>query len=146
LAKYNPRRYLEIGSYEGRSAVFMLNALGQLPGGHVTCIDTWEGSADLPPQAMLGVEERFRANTRTAIAQTPHFVQLRAVKSNSRDALVGLLAAAELFDFVYIDGSHVAADVLSDAVLSFHLLHVGGLLVFDDYLWSAEPIAERNPL
>jgi hypothetical protein len=37
------------------------------------------------------------------------------------------------FDLIYVDGSHMAADVLSDAIMSFHLLRVGGALVFDDY-------------
>ncbi len=38
------------------------------------------------------------------------------------------------FDMVYIDGSHIASDVLLDATMSFQLLKVGGLLIFDDYL------------
>ena len=39
------------------------------------------------------------------------------------------------FDFIYIDGSHQAADVLSDAVNAFKLLRPGGIMCFDDYLW-----------
>jgi predicted O-methyltransferase YrrM len=39
------------------------------------------------------------------------------------------------FDVIYIDGSHYAADVLSDAVLSFPLLKSGGIMIFDDYQW-----------
>ena len=34
---------------------------------------------------------------------------------------------------VYIDGSHLASDVLRDAVLAWDLVKVGGLIVFDDY-------------
>jgi predicted O-methyltransferase YrrM len=41
----------------------------------------------------------------------------------------------EIFDFIYIDGSHNAADVLEDAVLSWRLLKPGGILTFDDYEW-----------
>jgi predicted O-methyltransferase YrrM len=50
------------------------------------------------------------------------------------------------FDFIYIDGSHQAPDVLVDAILSFKLLRVGGLIVFDDYLWSEKGVADRDPL
>ena len=46
----------------------------------------------------------------------------------------------------HVDGSHQAADVLLDAVLSFQLLRLGGLLIFDDYLWSMEPVGTQDPL
>jgi predicted O-methyltransferase YrrM len=41
-----------------------------------------------------------------------------------------------LYDFIYIDGSHIAKDVLTDACMAWPLLKQGGLLVFDDYLWG----------
>ena len=34
-------RYLEIGSYEGNSALYVSN---NFPKGHVTCVDFWEAS------------------------------------------------------------------------------------------------------
>jgi hypothetical protein len=40
---------------------------------------------------------------------------------------------------IYIDGSHQAPDVLSDATLSFPLLKVGGTMIFDDYTWRSVP-------
>ncbi len=43
------------------------------------------------------------------------------------------------FDFVYIDGSHQAPDVLLDAILGFEPLRTQGIIVFDDYLWQ-EPL------
>ena len=39
------------------------------------------------------------------------------------------------FDFIYVDGSHQAPDVLFDAVMSFKLLRKNGVIAFDDYLW-----------
>ncbi len=41
-----------------------------------------------------------------------------------------------LYDFVYVDGSHRASDVLTDAVLAWPLLKAGGLLIFDDDGWE----------
>ena len=38
-----------------------------------------------------------------------------------------------MYDFIYIDGSHEAKDVLMDAVLAWGLLKVGGVMAFDDY-------------
>ena len=40
------------------------------------------------------------------------------------------------FDFVYIDASHTEEDVLSDAILSFRFLKLGGTIIFDDYKCS----------
>ncbi|MEW5320248.1 MAG: hypothetical protein WDW38_011333 [Sanguina aurantia] len=41
-----------------------------------------------------------------------------------------------MFDLIYVDGSHMRLDVLTDAVMAWQLLRVGGLLVFDDYEWN----------
>jgi hypothetical protein len=49
------------------------------------------------------------------------------------------------FDLVYVDGSHRAADVLADAVLSWPLLKNGGIMLFDDYLWQQDPRPEHCP-
>jgi predicted O-methyltransferase YrrM len=50
----------------------------------------------------------------------------------------------ETADYVYIDGSHLAIDVLSDAVLSWSLLKDGGILVFDDYGWGDHTTDEKQ--
>lgn len=47
-------------------------------------------------------------------------------------------------DYVYVDGSHLAIDVLSDAVLSWSLLKVGGILIFDDYGWGVHTTDEKQ--
>ena len=49
------------------------------------------------------------------------------------------------YDLVYIDGSHDAADVLTDAVLAWSLLKPGGILGFDDYGWHVFPEPEKRP-
>jgi predicted O-methyltransferase YrrM len=46
------------------------------------------------------------------------------------------------FDLAYIDGSHQAPDVLFDAVAAFRLVRPGGLIIFDDYLWTGAPQRE----
>jgi hypothetical protein len=49
------------------------------------------------------------------------------------------------YDFIYIDGSHIACDVLEDAVLSFRLLKPDGIMVFDDYSWEFFDNPLRHP-
>jgi predicted O-methyltransferase YrrM len=50
----------------------------------------------------------------------------------------------EKYDFVYVDGSHWAKDALVDAVVSWELLKVGGIMVFDDVWWAA-PNGSKHP-
>ena len=47
------------------------------------------------------------------------------------------------FDFIYVDASHRAPDVLLDAVLAFQLLRIGGLIIFDDEVRSIMPPRAR---
>ena len=95
---------------------------------------------------MEAVEQRFRRNAQEAARSLPHGVDLRLHKMISADGLVNFRhqGYAGSFDLVYVDGSHLAADVLQDAVLSFRLLRSGGLLIFDDYLWIDDPGAPVN--
>jgi predicted O-methyltransferase YrrM len=41
------------------------------------------------------------------------------------------------FNFYYVDGSHIASDVMEDAILGWSLLKEGGIMIFDDYGWGA---------
>jgi hypothetical protein len=50
------------------------------------------------------------------------------------------------FDLIYVDGSHQASDVLTDAIIAFQLLRVGGVMIFDDYLWCMRPTGEEDTL
>ena len=61
------------------------------------------------------------------------------LQQTSREVLPWLLAnepGPGSFDLIYVDGSHMCADVLLDAMLAFELLSIGGMLVFDDYAWD----------
>jgi hypothetical protein len=50
------------------------------------------------------------------------------------------------FDFVYVDGSHQAPDVMCDAVLGFRLLKIDGFMAFDDYLWAEKLPYGQDPI
>ena len=141
----NRKRFLEIGSFEGRSAVWLLeNAIDDE--GEIVCVDTWEGGEEHKAQGhdMGEVEARFHANITAAKNKIrPRNVKVTSFRATSLDTLTALLTIAphkkELFDFIYIDGSHQAPDVITDACLAWNLLRVGGVIVFDDYGWG-EPL------
>ncbi len=151
-----PRRVLEIGSFEGRSACYTIEKLGALfsTGASLTCVDNWIGGQEhrdaggFYQAVMSDTERRFDHNMRVALAKVGNRVTLSKVKQNSREALARLLIAdpIEQFDLIFIDGSHEAPDVLADSVLAFPLLRVGGTLIFDDYIWSDQAPEIRDPL
>jgi hypothetical protein len=112
------------------------------------CLDTWEGGIEHNRAAMGAVEARFDRNLAIAKTSRP-WVQVHKIKSVSRIGLATLLSAdlptgghRGSFDFIYVDGSHQAADVLTDLVFAFDLCRKGGVILCDDYLWGLE----QNPL
>ena len=140
-----PTRLLEIGSWEGRSAIFFLN---YLPQARLTCIDTFAGGQEHQEAAartaeeaemLAGVESRFDANT-SAFAG-----RLEKVKVSSVDGLIQLGLANRRFDIAYIDGGHRAREVYADSVLTWPLMAPGGLVILDDYLWAEMPDPMDNP-
>lgn len=134
LPQLGPRRILEVGSYEGRSTCFLIDAL-QSPL-ELHCVDTWEGGAEHKDIDMAAVKRRFDANVDAAVANAKEEVKVVKHAGRSDAILSGMQPDyAGYFDFIYIDGSHTAADVLCDAVLAFRLLRSGGVMCFDDYLW-----------
>ena len=147
LERLRPRRVLEVGCYEGRATCYLIETCAAFGPLLIDCVDTWAGSADLPAGKMVGVEQRFDDNVRLALARAVTSASLRKIKQPSRIALARLVASGEgMFDLIYIDGSHTAPDVLIDAVLGFQLLRIGGIMIFDDYLWSMEVPLSADPL
>ena len=134
ISVYNnirPPKILEIGALEGMSTTWFLE---NLPNCTVTTIDTWEGGKDHDPNNpeinFIKIKENFDYNI-------SHFGdRVTAIKSTSFNGLTDLIKKGEKFDFVYIDGSHTAADVNLDLVLSFKLLNINAIIYCDDYFWG----------
>jgi predicted O-methyltransferase YrrM len=143
LLKIKPKRILEIGSYEGASACYLTEKIGAERELELNCIDNWLGGIEhqaggMAPSNMSDVEKRFHKNIALAKSKTKYPVSIIVRKNTSDVELARLLAEGKsnYFDLIYIDGSHQAADVLYDAVVSFKLLSIDGILIFDDYLWA----------
>ncbi|MEO7222559.1 MAG: class I SAM-dependent methyltransferase [Devosia sp.] len=123
-----PRTIVEIGSYEGRSALWMLENLLQHPDSRLHCVDTFHDREN--PDSYW---RRFEAN----VLGSPHADKVSVVMSASLPFLAGFVAAGSKADFIYVDGSHRAAEVLEDLVLAFHATRAGGVIICDDYLKGA---------
>jgi hypothetical protein len=126
LAPYKGRenlKYLEVGVFEGRSLLWMVENVLTHPTSTAVAIDIF----------MDEYEATYDAN----IVASGAAKRVTKIKEPSRTALRKL--PLDSFDIIYIDGSHTADDVLADAVLSWDLLRVGGLVIFDDYGWAGRP-------
>ncbi len=123
---------LEIGSFEGCSALWFLSNIATHPTATVTCID---------PFYRLGGEPLFDHNIRVS-GQASRVIKLKGPSEAVLPAL-----ASHTYAIIFIDGSHRACNVLTDAVASWPLLRNGGILIFDDYEWQPElPATERPQL
>lgn len=132
----DPVGILEIGSWEGRSTLFLLTFFTQ---GHLTAVDTWAGG-DEHHRDLTDLESRFDTNL------SPYVTRLTKRKGSSLQVLPQLLHEDQTFDVIYVDGSHFADDVLTDGVNAWRLLKPGGILIFDDLLWGGYPRARDNPV
>jgi Methyltransferase domain len=136
-----PLRILEVGSWEGRSALFFLNFFRRST---ITCIDTFAGgeehranrdwAAELP-----NVENRFDHN----LAQFGPRVE--KLKSWSKDGLRLLAEQRRRFDLAYVDGGHTYDDIMADSIGVWPLVDPGGVIIWDDYRRSVELPAEQRP-
>lgn len=109
-----PCKVIEIGVFEGRSTVWLLENILTHPEARIICLDV--------------------------VAQPPFWSNVEACGGKEKTQLLLGLSGENLrtlplgeADFIYVDGSHNAPDVLEDSVLSFRLLKSGGILAFDDY-------------
>jgi predicted O-methyltransferase YrrM len=120
----NKNQFLEVGSHEGRSAIwFIENGLDS--NGEITCIDSWICSIKHEETFDLNIDLCLKTNLTKKVIK---------LKGFSYFHLASLITQKKEFDLIYIDGSHKSRDVIIDACLSWNLLKLNGILIFDDYL------------
>jgi predicted O-methyltransferase YrrM len=128
------REFLEIGSFEGRSAVWIMEHMMQ-EDDYLTCVDTWGGGEEHSEEDMAAVHERYLHNMKVAHGKFPN----RHYTTSHYYSIAHLATAINQtheYDFIYIDGSHIAKDVLTDACMAWQTLKPKGIMVFDDYMWG----------
>ncbi|MEG4573087.1 tetratricopeptide repeat protein [Microcoleus sp. N3A4] len=116
---------VEIGSFQGMSACWLLDNILTHPTAKITCID-------------LYFQEHFKGNiVKTGVAE-----KVIELQGYSQELLVTL--ASEYYDIAYIDGCHKPTSALQDAILSWRLVKVGGLMIFDDYEFTFPDSPEQD--
>lgn len=122
-------QFLQLGAFTGDASIWLLDNILTNKTSHLTDVDTWEGSDESQHETMdfADVEKVYDKRTKK-------YKNLTKVKSTTFKHLKA--APYDFYDFIYIDAAHTAIDVLLDAELSHASLKSGGILAFDDYLWS----------
>ncbi len=132
---------LEIGSYEGRSAVWLLH--NTTPGSILYCVDTWDGKDPSLGVRTVDAERCFDHNINLACAGV--IGRLEKAKKRSIEALSRFILSRMQFDLIYVDGSHEGLVALTDLCMSWEVLKVGGYLIFDDYRWTNDGSVNVTP-
>lgn len=109
--------YLEIGTYEGRSALWMLENILTHPTAHLTVIDAFEEHTHA--RFMSNVKLSGEAN-KFDVKVGPSTDKIREVALNS-------------IDLAYVDGSGRGILMLSDLVATWHVTKVGGIIICSRY-------------
>lgn len=146
-----PTRALELGSFEGRSACWLMEHILTHPEARLTCVDNYgyistspDGAAEAREFNALPLAKAltlFRRNTK------PYGRRVRLVQSQTREYLCRAILQGRTFDLAYIDAAHVAAMALLDLVLTWELIVPGGIVVMDDMRWPGmgQPSDGRGP-
>jgi predicted O-methyltransferase YrrM len=124
-------RALEIGSFEGRSAIWLLENVLTHATSHMTCVDLFKGD----------YSKLFDENI-AASGAAGRVEKLTGASS----VILRRMAPEPTFDFIYVDGSHQTYDTLEDAVLSWRLLRPGGWMIFDDYGMATQQLTPHSRL
>lgn len=118
---------LEIGSYEGRSSLFLLSFLNKIK---LTCVDTFKPSIELREyneKKFHKIYKNFKSNT------AKYSKKLIVIKNTSA---FFFKKNKKKYDLIYVDGSHEYKDVVHDAKKAFFYLNNNGIIIFDDFLWN----------
>jgi predicted O-methyltransferase YrrM len=119
-----PVRFLEIGSWEGRSTLWFLQHLHELS--TFSCVDTFRGGVEHQGStSLVNLRPRFESNL------ADHKKRVTVFEGKSHEIVRTL--PLDHYDVVYVDGSHEAPDVFIDTALVWLVTKPGGIIMFDDY-------------
>lgn len=122
--------FLEIGCFEGKATVWLLENILTGKNSHIDTIDMFGGGMEDGDKGAFFTSSAFK-NYEENIK--PFDIMKVVTHQGKSQEILRLMGNKPIFDFVYIDGSHRSPEVLEDSVLSWRLLKSGGILIWDDY-------------
>lgn len=112
-----PCQALELGSYEGRSAIWFVANILTHADSRITCVDGFYAP---------GYSNLYLQNISITGAER----KINTIRGDTHSVVRRLQGQ---YDFAYIDADHKAFAVLSDIVMVWPLLKQGAVLILDDY-------------
>lgn len=140
--------FVEVGSLHGRSAEWLLQNVLTHPSSRLTSVDVF---AETPESLAYCALLKYAPESPLSEREFDD----RIAGTGSADRVTKLVGESERMlrtiplhsvDCVYIDGSHTSRNVLTDLVLSWGVLKLGGILIADDYdlaMFADNPL--KNP-
>ena len=129
-------KYLEIGTFEGRSALFV----SEFNCEKIVCVDPYieYNETEQYNFKMSDVFESVNEKFKKIINKDIELIREKSDDFFSKNN--------EKFDVIYIDGYHKYDCVKRDFINSLDCLKKSGLLICDDFLWFKYATLEENPI
>ena len=124
-------KFLQLGSFTGDASIWLLD---NVLTGENSSLDDVDLLINPPELNHLNIN--FEEVENTYISRISSYRNVSFHKKTTIDFLK--TAPIDYYDFIYVDASHDAVDVLIDAELSWMSLKVGGIIAFDDYEWGID--------
>jgi hypothetical protein len=122
----SPQNCLEIGTFEGKFSIWLVENYRC----NLTTIDPYSMKEynydDITQEMMDQVEYTAKRNISNCV------FPIECIKGRSINVLCDLISQNKKYDFIYVDGSHKATNVIEDLVLSYNLLEKNGIMLIDD--------------
>ena len=126
-------KYLEIGSYEGNSSIFVSNNFTKST---VCCVDNWIGTEEYKENISFSkIEKNFDFNV----------LGLKNIYKIKTDSNNFFKENKEYYDAIYIDGYHFGPQVYQDCKNAWRVLNENGILICDDYILDCYKDITHNP-
>ena len=129
--------YLEIGSYEGRSVIYICENYKNF---NLTVADPYlkyneiENFTDQNINKTFLIFKKNINNFRNRIK----FYKLKSSEFFKQNI--------KKYDLIYIDGSHFYKKVIQDFKNSLSVININGLIILDDFTWDHYKNIEHNPI
>lgn len=128
-----PLKCLQLGAYTGDATEWLFSNVLTHPESILYDVDTWGGS-DEPEHKTLdwkSVEATYLNRHQDKI-DSGRLIQFKG----TTDEFFASKQGMQQFHFIYVDADHKASSVLKDGLNAIHRVPTGGIVAFDDYLWT----------
>lgn len=129
VAQYRPKVCVELGSWQGASAVPVARLIRTWDG-ILTCIDTWSGQLNEDGGSESGKTPVMILSCARAMVEAGVSANVRLIPSTTVETA---RCWTEPIDFLYIDADHSYHGVTADLEAWFPHVRKGGLILGDDY-------------